>query len=915
MKLRKRMGMKRQNKHKPGSGSPDMSAKNNLSAGTDKLAAITKEWGSAFDFIQDAVTILDLEGTIVRCNKATSDLLGKPFPEIIGYKCWELMRGTSEPVEGCPIERMKETLQRETLILPIHDRWYKVTADPIFDDAGKLCGAVHIISDITEYIKSEEQYRLAMEATMDGLWDWDIATNKVYYSPMWANILGLEHIEPKFEVWESRIHPDDKSGCLESLQMHLNGETGFWRFEHRLKSETGEWIWVVGRGRVIIWDSNGHAIRMIGITTDISGRKRAEEEVQRLKEFYDTILENVMTGVWVSDRDDVIIYANSGMELIACVVRDRIQGKHVLTGFPEDEIKHFLPFYLQARNTLELVRYYSIPVVTPMGHEAFHSGWLIPQLKDGKYDGMICTVEDVTEHKLAEKELRISEEKYSRLIGNLQRHFLYRHDINGDFIYVSPSITNVLGYTQEDFLTSYTKYLTDDPINEEVIKHTDLSITGQVQPAYEVEIYHKDGSRQWLEVTEAPIFDENGKVIAVEGIAHNITTRRKIEEDMKKMYHEIMVRQHSVLNLTEDLMKEIEERKQIEVQLRESEEKYHLLFEAETDAILVFNGESRQIIDVNSAALHLYGYSYEEFLSLYLMDIAAEPEASEKTFKSALSGHLTKVPLRYHRKKDGTVFPVEISAGTFRLKEQQIMIGTIRDVTEREEIEKRLQDYRDRLSELASQIALMDEDERRRFADELHDVIGQNVALAKIRLAEQIDLTSDAELKDQLTALLQLIGSISESIRSLTFELSPPLLYEIGFEAAAEWFGELILKRHNIAYHFEDDGQTKPLKGETKILLYLSLRELIVNVAKHSRASHATLAIRRENDSIYVRVADDGIGFDTKDMDFLILKAKSFGLFSTSERVKRMGGHLHIVSEPGRGTTVTIETPLDLESQ
>ena len=327
----------------------------------EKLSFNTDEWRSTFDAIRDAVSVIDGEGKVIRCNKAMSDLLGKPFPEIIGQKCQELMIATPTAIAGCPIDRMKETRQRETLTMQIADRWFEITADPIFDDSENLLGAVCIISDFTERKKSEEQCRLSMEATMDGLWDWDITNNRVSYSPMWLKILGLQHIEPTFEEWESRIHPEDRSACLQSLKRHLNGKTGFWRSEHRLRSETGEFIWVVGRGSVIEHDSNGHALRMIGAMTDISVRKQAEAEVVRLKEFYTSILENVRTGVWVSDKDDVIIYANNGMELIECVVRDKIEGVHVLTGFPEGAFKNFLPFYLQAKSTLKFVRYYSIP--------------------------------------------------------------------------------------------------------------------------------------------------------------------------------------------------------------------------------------------------------------------------------------------------------------------------------------------------------------------------------------------------------------------------------------------------------------------------------------------------------------------------------------------------------------------------
>jgi PAS domain S-box-containing protein len=134
--------------------------------------------------------------------------------------------------------------------------------------------------------------------------------------------------------------------------------------------------------------------------------------------------------------------------------------------------------------------------------------------------------------------LRESEEKYRRLIENLQdNYFFYVHDTEGIFTYISPSITNVLGYSAEEFLSHYSEYLTDNPINKEVIKHTALSIQSIKQPPYEVEIYHKDGTIRSLQVQEVPISDTNGNVIAVEGIAQDITERKQSEEELSK-YHE-----------------------------------------------------------------------------------------------------------------------------------------------------------------------------------------------------------------------------------------------------------------------------------------------------------------------------------------------------------------------------------------
>ena len=132
-------------------------------------------------------------------------------------------------------------------------------------------------------------------------------------------------------------------------------------------------------------------------------------------------------------------------------------------------------------------------------------------------------------------ELQESHAKNRRMVDNLVDSFLYRHNTKGIFTYVSSSITKVLGYSAEEFLTHISEYLTDHPVNQKVSIYTEQSILGIQQPSYEIEIIHKDNSIRWLEVSEIPVFDTTGNVVAVEGLAHDITKRKKYEEELKSL--------------------------------------------------------------------------------------------------------------------------------------------------------------------------------------------------------------------------------------------------------------------------------------------------------------------------------------------------------------------------------------------
>lgn len=140
--------------------------------------------------------------------------------------------------------------------------------------------------------------------------------------------------------------------------------------------------------------------------------------------------------------------------------------------------------------------------------------------------------------------------------------------------------------------------------------------------------------------------------------------------------------------------------------LAESVEKYQRLFETISDAAFVFEGQSRQFVEVNEAALRLYGYTREEFLRLTHHAITAEPEDSEATIQLALAGMAPRIPVRYHRKKDGTIFPVEISASTFVLKGRPVACGVVRDITLRRRAEEALRRREQELADFFAEAPL-----------------------------------------------------------------------------------------------------------------------------------------------------------------------------------------------------------------
>ncbi|MEA3366650.1 MAG: response regulator [Planctomycetota bacterium] len=234
------------------------------------------------------------------------------------------------------------------------------------------------------------------------------------------------------------------------------------------------------------------------------------------------------------------------------------------------------------------------------------------------------------------------------------------------------------------------------------------------------------------------------------------------------------------------------------------------------------------------------------------------------------------------------------------------------DITERKRAEEERREYQQRLRRLAAELVQTEERERRRLAANLHDEVGQTLAAAKMMLqALEQRAAGGADLAEPLARVRELVAEAVEHTRSTVFDLSPPVLHELGLAAALESLVERTRNLHGISVTLEEDGPSIPLSEEVRVVLYRSVRELLHNVVRHAAATRAAVAVRRDDDHIRVVVEDDGVGFEPDAVrgrgDF----AGGFGLFDIRERFDYLGGSVDIRSAPEEGTRVTLTAPLE----
>ncbi|MBN1102123.1 MAG: PAS domain S-box protein [Deltaproteobacteria bacterium] len=370
--------------------------------------------------------------------------------------------------------------------------------------------------------------------------------------------------------------------------------------------------------------------------------------------------------------------------------------------------------------------------------------------------------------------------------------------------------------------------------------------------------------------------------------------------------------------------------KQAEEALRQSEEKYRVLFENAEEAIFV--SQDNGIKFANPAMEALTGYPREELIKTACGQLF-HPEdrgiVMERGRRRLRGEHLPSTHSFRLIRKNGEGIWIQVKTAVLAAWEgRPAILCFMRDISEQKRLETRLQLELDgrrkaaeellinqrRLRDLASQLAIAEEQERRRIATYLHDNIGPSLAMAKWRLEALTDMVETGQIKDTVTGVLDLMRQTIEDLRGFTFEISLPILHELGIAAALEWLGENLLKPHGISIEIVTEHAEKSLNRDARILFFHAARELVLNIVKHAKATNARIEIRGRGDMLVVTVVDNGKGFDVHAWRADFSTSQGFGLFNVKERIESIGGSVEIQSSASKGTRVTLRVPLHKEA-
>ena len=368
---------------------------------------------------------------------------------------------------------------------------------------------------------------------------------------------------------------------------------------------------------------------------------------------------------------------------------------------------------------------------------------------------------------------------------------------------------------------------------------------------------------------------------------------------------------------------------------------FQALLESAPDAIVIVD-QHGTIQVANLQVERIFGYRQEELVG-QLVDVLV-PERFRHGHISQRKSYTTNPVPRpmgqgrelFARRKDGSEFPVEISLSALPTEQGPLILSAIRDISTQVlahqkiaesakalqrlnnelefRVEERTQDLvasEKRLRALATELTLIEERERKRLAAELHDHLQQLLVLGKLRLGQVKQLAQDAPaLVDTLKQLDNVLTEALTYTRTFVTELSPPVLRDQGLAAALRWLGKY-MKKHDMAVTVivpNEDGP--PLPEKQAVLLFQSVRELLMNCWKHAGTGQATVTMAWEAEVLRLEVQDQGIGFESAAAKTSTVLSSGFGLFNIQERMKALGGSLEVESAPGLRTSCILTLPL-----
>jgi len=652
-------------------------------------------------------------------------------------------------------------------------------------------------------------------------------------------------------------------------------ETGEWHGEVRNIKRDGTHFWCYAN--VSLFDHPEYGRVIVSAHTDITERKCAEEALRASRDY----LENLTNSMWdvvfsVKMPERVIEWVNDSFRLIGYEPSECI-GKD--TTFLYADKDDFLDFGNKLKDAIAA------------GKDVLHTDQLLKRKSGETFPAEITVtfhrennevvsvtsiVRDITERKQAEEALRESKEFAEGLIFSMQDGFSVLNS-KSEHINVNDSFCNMTGFSQDELIGVGVPHPYWPPEEyENIQKAFKKTLQGDFADL-ELTFMRKNGERFPVIVSPSRLKDRKGEVISYYATIKDITDRKRAEEALK-----------------------------------ESENRFHELFDPMSSGVAVYEaidyGSDFIIKDYNKAGERISKVNREHIVGRSVLEV----------FPGIKKFGLFEVFQRVWKIGESEDHPVSLYQDdclthwaenyVYKLPSGEIVI-VFDDVTERVQVEEELQRSQEELRNLADYLQTVREEERTTIAREIHDELAQALTALKM----DISWLSKKLPKDQKTllektrAMTKLTDTTIKTVKRISTELRPGLLDDLGLVAAIEWQAEEFKNRTGITCRLDVDAEDIMVEEKRSTTLFRIFQEALTNVARHAHVTAVTVSLKEKDSILELRVRDNGRGI-TKEQ---ISDPQSFGLMGIRERAKSWGGEVKISGIEGKGTTVVVRISME----
>ncbi len=633
------------------------------------------------DHVTDGLFLQDAETRVVDVNQRACESLGYTRDEMIGMRradfdseitdveinAYAAQLATGETIAFDSRHRRKDGSE-----FPV-----EIRVSPLWID-----GKPHTLAlacDITERKRaeaklqeSEERLELALTASRTGVWEWDIGTNAVFWSPECYDIYGNKSFDGQAESFRQMLHPDDLEPLGETVQRTLDeGTINSWEFR------------VIGSDRQVRWIANcaavrrdelGRAIKLIGTARDITEQKLAEDALRQSTLLLENVVENIPLAVFVKDpQDDFRIRLwNKAAESIFGIAREEMVGRNAHDYWPKEQADLYQSVDQKVMKEGVFQDIAEEPSNPHGGNSVFLRTRKMPLFdRNGKPTLLLAICEDITARNRSEAALR---EAQRRLEFTLQGADVGLWDWNlvTNEVVFSEEWKSQLGYHGDEIANSNVDW--ESRVHPDDLPRALTNVENAIERRTaeyrsEFRMRHKDGSWRWILSRGSVIDDAHGKPAGMLGVHIDITDRKRAEEA-----------------------------------LQASESRYRSFVDHATDALFLQDHTGR-VVDVNEQACVSLGYDRDELIGMMPVEFDSDvtPEYTERVLQRLETGETVAFDSR-HRRQDGSTFPVEVRLRPFRMNDERFHIGLVRDITERKRAEQALRESEARLRTLLENI-------------------------------------------------------------------------------------------------------------------------------------------------------------------------------------------------------------------